>query len=84
MEGYFTFQWGVCFLNGGGGFIFKWGVGAPLGGIGFEGGGFSKKIVGWWAPPPLWETLLNMLRRIVIIQLQKNFMLLSGADLELI
>ena len=30
MEGCFTFQWGICFLDGGG-FIFNWGV-RPMGG----------------------------------------------------
>ena len=51
MEGCFTFQWEVCFSDGGG-FIFKWGC-APWRGIGFDRG-FSKKIVGWGGhtPPP--------------------------------
>ena len=53
MEGYFTFQWGASFLSGG--------RGVPQG-ISFDGGGVSKKIVGWGLPPPhaplpLWETL---------------------------
>ena len=43
MEGCFTFQWGICFLDGGG-FIFNWGVRPMGGGIGFDGGG--------GAPPP--------------------------------
>ena len=38
------------------------GRGAPLGGIGFDGGGGSKKIVGWGGRRPpmllqLWETV---------------------------
>ena len=36
---------GICFSDGGG-FIFKWGVRPMEGGIGFDGGWFSKKIVG--------------------------------------
>ena len=43
----------VCFSDGRG-FIFKWG-GHPMGGINFdgEGGGVSKKNVGWGLPPML-------------------------------
>ena len=39
------------------GFVFKLGGGSHRG-IGFDGGGFSKKIVGWEGAPtsPLWET----------------------------
>ena len=39
---YFNGGGGVFFRLGGGGFIFKWGV-RPMGGIGFDGGQFSKK-----------------------------------------
>ena len=41
MEGCFMFQWGGCFSDGG--LHFKWG-GCPMGGIGFDGGGGSKKL----------------------------------------
>ena len=56
MEGCFTFQWGGVFVFQMGGFIFKWGV-HPMAGIGFDGRGGLKKIVGWGVAPPLWETL---------------------------
>ena len=44
-----------------GGFIFKWGGGGtPLGGIGFDGGRFSKKIVGGGGGvPPMPPTMGN-------------------------
>ena len=44
---------GMSCFNGGG-FIFKWGGGGrcPMWGIGFGGGGVSKKIVRWGGPPP--------------------------------
>ena len=44
MEGCFTLQWVGFVFQMMGGFIFKWG--APHGGIGFDGVGFRKKIVG--------------------------------------
>ena len=51
---------GACFSDGGG-FIFKWEV-CPIGGITFDGGGGSKKVIGWGGhpphgPTPLWESL---------------------------
>ena len=53
MEGASVFSGGggAVVFQMGGGFIFKWGC-TPRGGIGFDGG-FSKKIVGWGAPPHL-------------------------------
>ena len=47
MEGCFTFQWGwfVFQMWGGGGFIYKCGGVPHRWGIGFGGGGVSKKIV---------------------------------------
>ena len=55
----FNGERGVCFSDWEG-FIFKWGV-CTMGGITFDVGGGSKKIVGCGHPPhgptPLWETL---------------------------
>ena len=50
MEGYFMFQWGDGFSDGGG-FIFKLGE-CPMGGISFDGGGgFGKNCWMEGGPP---------------------------------
>ena len=43
MEGCFTFQWGVCFSDGGSSFLCGGGggEGCPMGGIGFVGDSFK-------------------------------------------
>ena len=59
MEGCFTFQWGVCFSDGGASFLS--GGCAPWRGIGFDGGGGSRKIVEWGGghAPPTYPTMGN-------------------------
>ena len=54
MEGYFTFQWGVCFLNGEGGGSFLSGGWVPhWGALVLKEGGFRKKLLDGGHPPTM-------------------------------
>ena len=55
MEGYFTFQWGVCFLNGGGegGSFLSGGWMPHWGALVLKEGGFRKKLLDGGHPPTM-------------------------------
>ena len=75
-------------FSDGGGFIFKWGE-CPMGGIGFDEGGFEK-IIRWGAPPPLclpappWETVLNYISKTQVMYFFYLFLCAVNAEFVMV